>query len=66
MALSKSPIQTLFPAFNVLIPNANRLSFYYTTMSFTDDVLPEWSCGIQVVLSLSVVPKPWKPWMRIA
>ena len=42
MALSKSPIQTLFPPFNVRNPNANananRLSIYYTTMSFTDDV----------------------------
>lgn len=47
MALSKSPIQTLFPPFNVRNPNANRLSVYYTTMSFTDDVSAVWSCGIK-------------------
>lgn len=41
MALSKSPIQTLFPPFNVLNPNSNRLSVYYTTLSFTDDVSAE-------------------------
>ena len=66
MALSKSPIQTLFPPFNVRNPNANRLSVYYTTMSFTDDVSTVWSCGIRGILSHAVAPKLWKPWIRIA
>ena len=36
MALSKSPIQTLFPPFTSLV-HANRLWVYYITTGFMND-----------------------------
>ena len=60
MALSKSPIQTLFPPFTFLSPY-NRLSVYYITMGFTDDALRRAFVLFEGSVSLSVAPKPQKP-----